>query len=275
MNHLAQESAQVAQHRQETLLDGWIFDQPNPLDPTLLYDLVENLNQVMDCAPEHQARITVLSVDDFQSAVKRVLPPRLIAAGLASHFRVLVDPRDPHHIMIGPSALAGLNEGHANVVADLVYHLIDAYGIPTNLAFERGAADLIAAAVSKRMGLVIFTQQYPADAAFLSDVIEAIRRKGQSPLQLIGMLKRDPNAFFGQMSKSPFLKWWVASCRQDPRLAHFVDTIRNLPLPSTQPDELFMQWAAQCASVFAEYRVQAREVRKRKRLATAMKVSHS
>lgn len=231
----------------------------DPLDKTLFTQIEEEINILTGCPREKRARFTFCDLDQYNNVVSILVPKRLRDAGLAVHFRVLVDPRDPHHLFIGPSALAGLNDGHANVISDLIYHIIASTGEFSGLAMERGVSDILAAAVAKQVGLDIFTDMYPAERKYVESLIAASKSVEQDTLELVGLLKRNPTAFWAGMRRSTFYRWWENSARRDDRLSSFVDLIGSISSSHAQLEGSFLQWANSCAEVYRTYRVAQRE----------------
>lgn len=239
--------------------DALIFQGTNPLDEELLIDIQSELLDLTSCAKKDRVTVTVLTTQQFQRALRAIVPRRLHERGLAKNFRVLRDPKDRHHLFVGPSAISGLNDKHSTVTSDLIYQMIAAEGAELNLAFERGSSDLLARELSKRMNLPVFTDIYPAEQKFVSTIIEAIREVDEDPLELLGLLKRSPNQFFTRLRESGFYKWWEGSARSNDQLSRYVDLIGSITSPSAQLEGSFMQWADQCAEIYCEYRAQQRK----------------
>jgi len=239
--------------------DALVFQEGNPLDQQLLEEVQEELIALTGCAKKDQVQVTVLTTEQFQRALKAIVPRRLHERGLAKNFRVLRDPQDRHHLYVGPSAVAGLNDGHSTVISDLVYQLIAAQGPESNLAFERGCSDLIAQQIGKRLKLAIFTDIYPAEQQFVLTLIEAIRKSDEDPLELLGLIKRSPDQFYARLRDSGFYKWWESSAQENDQLSRYVDLIASVAAPSAQIEGSFMQWAQQCAEIYCDYRVQQRK----------------
>lgn len=246
---------------QESLVnDMYAFGQhQNPLDQTLLHQLNTELTTMTGASRSQRARITVLSTEDYNRAVREIVPRRLIEKGLAHHFRVLADPRDPHHIFVGPSALSGLNDRHPNVITDLIYHLIAATGRPSSLAFERGAADILAADLAARFDLDIFTDQYPNERRLLETVAEAMKADSETVVEVVGAMKHNPSAFFQKLKASSFYRWWDHAVRSTDGYSPYIDIVTSLASQTAQMEGSFMEWARACAQVYVNYREQQRE----------------
>lgn len=236
--------------------DSYIFEEHNPLDEGLLREVETELVALTGCSKKDRVRITVLGLEDFSRAVRRLVPKRYQERGLAKHIRVLQDPRDPHHIIVGPSALAGLNEGHALVTTDLVYHLISASGTGANQAFERGASDLLARELAARLNLDIFTDQYPKEREFTTAFIEAVKDVDDDVIELVGLLKKNPRQFFNLVKESPFYKWWTQTVKKDDRFSPYVNLIDSITSPNAQLEGSFMAWSEQCATMYCSYRAE-------------------
>lgn len=239
--------------------DAFIFQETNPLDEELLEEIRTELQELTGCSKKDQVKITVLTTQQFQRALRAIVPRRLHDRGLAKNFRVLRDPKDRHHLFVGPSALSGLNDGHSTVVSDLIYQMIASEGAELNLAFERGSADLLAEQIGKKTDLTVFTDIYPAEQKFVSTIIEAMRESDEDPLELLGLLKRSPNQFFTRLRNSGFYRWWESSAKANDQLSRYVDLISSITSPSAQLEGSFMQWAQQCAEIYCDYRTQQRK----------------
>ncbi len=235
-------------------------DEDHALDDTLLREIETELAAVTGCQRKDRVRITVArSVADFQRFVRQHVPRRAQQRGIAAHIRVVRDSTDPHHLIVGPSALAGLNDGHSTVITDLVYMMIEAAGQPASLAFDRGASDILAAELARRMNLDILTDFYPAERRFAEAVIEAVKGVDQDPIELVALLKRSPRQFFKEVRESGFYKWWAGEVKQDANFSQYVDLTASLASPNAQMEGSFMEWAAQCAGVYRDYRAQQRQ----------------
>jgi len=239
--------------------DAIIFQGTNPLDEELLQELQQQLTEITECAKKEQVRVTVLTTQQFQRALREFVPRRLHTRGLAKNFRVLRDPKDRHHLYVGPSAISGLNEGQSTVTSDLIYQLISAEGAKLNLAFERGSSDLLARELGRSSKLPMFTDIYPAEQKFVASIIEAIRGTDEDPLLLLGMLKSSPNQFFARLQQSSFYGWWEKAAKDNDQLSHYADLIASISAPSAQIEGSFMQWAEQCAEIYCDYRIQQRK----------------
>jgi hypothetical protein len=237
--------------------DAYLFEERNPLDETKLREIETELTALTGCTKADRVKITVLGLEDFQRAVRRIVPKRLIDRGLAAHVRVLHDPRDPHHVIIGPSALAGLNDGHANVVTDLLYHLIAATGKPSNQAFERGIADLLAREIADRLGLDVFSDHYPEERAFVEALLEASKPDLDDDLMdTVGVFKKNPKTVYNAIYDSSFYDWWANSVARDDALSAYVDLLRSMTAPNAQLEGSFMLWARQCAEAYRDFRLE-------------------
>lgn len=242
--------------RQKIQNDAMWFEEKNPLDETLLREIEQQISDLTACGEREKVKITVLGLDDFQRAVKSIVPRRLLDRGLANHIRVLHDPRNPHHVMIGPSALAGLNEGHMNVVTDLVYHLLSATGYSINEAFDRGVSDILAGEIAKKLGLEVFSNHYPQERAFVQSIVEAVKGLDQSVVEVVGIIKSDPKSFYTMVKNSSFYRWWTEQVQAADSRSIYVNLIQSMMSPNAQLEGSFMNWAGQCAKVYRDYRLE-------------------
>lgn len=252
---------QFQQHVQQTLHEDAIVlnDGFNPLDETLLREIETELVALTGCSKQNRVRLTVCDVPTWNAVLARHVPPRLHRQGMARHFRVLTDPKDPHHLYVGPSALAGLNEGHTNVISDLLYRMVDCMGGSSNQAFERGVNDLLVAELGRRLKLPVFENLHPREREFVSLIVEAMRGVDEDPTELLGLLKRNPREFFRRLKDSGFYKWWESSVRNSDQMSQYVDLIASTASPSAQLEGSFMAWAMQCADIYCQYRAQQRK----------------
>jgi hypothetical protein len=239
--------------------DALIFEERNPLDPTLLHEIETELAAITGCTKKNRVRLTVCSTNEWNQVVAKFVPQRLHKQGMVKHFRVLKDPQDPRHLFVGPSALSGLNDGHSTVITDLVHQMIAALGSPSSQAFDRGAADLLAAEVGRRLEIAVFPDIYPEEQRFLSTLIDAVRQVDEDPIELLGLLKRKPDEFYARLRQSGFYRWWEGSARENDVLSQYVDLISSIAAPSAQLEGSFMTWAQNCAEIYCDYRVQQRK----------------
>lgn len=246
---------------QQVEADRIIFEQRNPLDERLLREIETELAAITGCAKKDRVKLTVLSLSDFEALKKNpdIVPKRLLDRGLGPHLRTIVNPKNPHEIFVGPAALSALNDGQSTATTDLVYQMIEAFGQGSNLAFDRGVSDILAKAVAERLDLDIFTDMHPGERKFVEAMIEAAKpNPDDDPVELAGMLRRDPKTFFATVKASPFFQWWEGSAKADDRLARFADLIASISSPNAQWEGSFMAWAEACAERFSDYRAQQR-----------------
>ena len=244
--------------QQQPFEDAYIFEQRNPLDQTLLHEIETELAAITGCAKKDRVKLTVCNTEQWQKVVNAYVPIGAQRQGLAKHFRVLRDPRNRRHLYVGPSAVSGLNDRQTTVVADLIHQMINALDVTSNQAFERGAADLLAEEIGRRLDLPAFPAIYPQERQFVATIIEAARKVDEDPYELLGLLKRKPSAFFKRIRECGFYRWWENSVRSSDQLSQYVDLVASITSPNAQLEGSFMAWAHQCASIYVRYRSEQR-----------------
>lgn len=250
---------QTERQQSATQADQLVLGEHNPLSEELLREMLTELAAVTAIPANQRAQVTVLDLPDFDEMVQKMLPRRLLDKGLAAHFRVVTDPGYKHRVFVGPSALAGLNEGQGTVITDLAYQLIAATGCDLPLLFERGSADLLAGELAERLGLNLYSDHYPAERHLVEQLIEAIRELDEEPIELVGLMRRSPKQFFDRLHQSSFWQWWLESVTADPAFAGiYGQLLERLSRKSLRLDPTFLAWAASCASTWVEYRQQQR-----------------
>lgn len=252
------------QQQQEAQAKHAIIDQlqlggRNLLSEERLEELIGALDAITDVPSNQRCEVSVLSLDDFNQVVKQMVPRRLLDKGLGAHFRAITDPGYNHRVFVGPSALAGLNEGQTTVITDLTYQLIAATGCDLPLLFERGSADMIARQLKEELDLNIFTDHYPAERFLVEQLIEAVRELDEDPIELVGLMRRSPKQFFERLHQSGFWQWWSESVTADAAYSDIYGTLlERLTRKSLRLDPAFLAWASSCATTWVEYRAQQR-----------------
>jgi hypothetical protein len=136
---------------------------------------------------------------------------------------VLIDRQDPHHLLISPSAVAGVNDRNRVIYAELVYHVLRC--IPTDLSnpLRRGVDDILAAHVGERLRVNLFTRNFPDERELVASLLEVLAREfsqfGYQPDDWARLLRRDPDKFFYALERSKFAAYWVSCARQDQELS--------------------------------------------------------
>jgi hypothetical protein len=241
----------------QSTVDQMVLGETNPLSEELLSEALTELAAITGAPSNQRAQTVCLDLPEFQDAVEKMLPRRLLDKGLGAHFRAITDPSYKHRIFVGPSALAGLNEGQGTVITDLMYQLIAATGCDLPLLFERGSADLIAAQLAENLGINIYTDHYPAERLLVSQLIEAIRERDEQPIELVGLMRRSPKQFFERLHSSGFWQWWNDSIIADPAYSDLYGRLlERLTRKSLRLDPTFLGWATSCATAWVEYRRQ-------------------
>ncbi len=207
----------------------------------------------------NRAVLTVCNHAEYQQALNSITSERMRAKGLHRHLNVVANPSNPRQLFIGPSAVAGINDGHSNVVSEVVYALIAASGNPSNQTFERGSADLIAQELKARLGLDIFTENYPAEREFTLSFIEAIKDTDEEVSDVLGLLRRSPRQFFQKTRGSIFYRWLATQMKKDDSLSPYLNLLGTMSTPGGQIDGNFRPWVKQCADLFVNYRRQQSE----------------
>lgn len=186
-------------------------------DETELRRLVSLVDEVLGY--RRGVRVSVLSAEQWQTALERVLSAK-VRRSLMPHLHVLRDPRDPSHLLVGPSALSGINEHSRQITAEVVYAIIRADHSTLAPLFDRGSADLLASIVAERIDLALFTSNYPAEARLCGILIDVLRAEfGFSLPEWVAVMRRNPDRFTLALRRSRFAAFWLERARAQQPIA--------------------------------------------------------
>lgn len=204
-------------------------------------------------------RVSVLSAEQWQTAVERLVPAR-IRKGVLKHFHVLPDPRNGSHLLVGPVTLAGLNERSKQMTAEVVYALLKAGDPRLPALLARGSADLIATDVAARLGVPFFASNYPRESQLCRALIRVVQEGHGGEWDAhdwLRVLKTKPNHFCLALRRTRFAAYWLACARRDERLAEEFSGARKTMLtdrlcePELTAEEYFARFTRRCLEGWA------------------------
>jgi hypothetical protein len=182
-------------------------------DPTELRGVVSEVETFLGA--KSSLRLSFLTGEEWLDTLNRSLSPAL-RRGAERHLHMLVDRRDPHHLVFSPSAVAGINERDARIYAEVVHHVL--WRIPSELepTLRRGVDSLIAEWLGGRLGVEIYTQHAPAEKELVELLLACVSvQYGHDLAQWALLLRRNPDRFFQALEKSSFIRVWMQKARLD------------------------------------------------------------
>lgn len=228
-------------------------------DETVLRDLQGAVSSIVGSS--RGVRISVLSVDQWLTAVDRLVP-KALRRGVRQHFHVLGDPKSRSHLLVGPTTLAGLNENSHQITAEVVYAILKAgRPVPPPL-FQRGSADLLASEVARKIQMPFFTQNYPREAQLCAEIIAMLQRDHVNCTQLewLQVLKTDPRRFIATIGRGEFGKLWRARALEAEPIRALIDgSVTRARLTDTlrerdwRPDDDFIVFTRRCLDEHANH----------------------
>jgi hypothetical protein len=206
--------------------DFYIVDDLDFADETKLRQIVAEIEALVS-VPGKGLRVSVLSTEQWQTVLSRYLPAG-VRRGAERYTHVIRDRRDPQHLLVSPSAVRGINDGHRTSYQELVYALLRC--IPTQLQgpLRRGVDDIVASICSDRIGVDFFCRTRPAEAtltrAFIRVLIHEFNYREQDwALEL----RRNPDKVLNILRKTRFAAYWANAARKDPRVANYLARAPN------------------------------------------------
>lgn len=205
-------------------------------------------------------RVSVLSAEQWQTAVERLVPAR-IRKGVLKHFHVLPDPRNASHLLVGPTTLAGLNERSHQMTAEVVYALLKAGEPRLPVLLARGSADMLASDVAGRLDLPFFASNYPRETQLCRALIRVVQEGHGGEWEAhdwLRILKTKPDRFCLALRRTRFAAYWLACAKRDERLSEdFAGARRTLLTdrlcePTLTAEEYFARFTRRCLEAYAE-----------------------
>ena len=234
--------------------DLLVLDTINLQDEAPLLDLVKIVNSlVAKDDKEQRLKVTILGDEQWQTVLQNIVPKKLLNRGLGKHFNILIDPRDRHHVLVGPGAVGNISEKNKTGYSEVVYTLLNATGAASNEVLERGCADILAQAISKKMKVNFYANNYPGEADFVLDLIKSFKPEGDPLIPWVLLMKNDPERFFAELKKSKFYKWWENFAKKKDALSQFARLFDSLSSANGQLEGSFLQWAQICTKRYVQY----------------------
>lgn len=237
--------------------DAFFLEDIDLADETELRRLIGLVDELLGV--RRGVRVSVLSAEQWQTAVERIVPAGL-RRGLIPHLHVLRDPRDPDHLLVGPSALSGLNEHSRQITAEVAYAVIRAGQISLTPLFDHGSADLLAAQLARRIELSFFTSNYPAEARLVRALISTLRAEyGFSENDWVILLRSKPERFFLALRRSQFMTFLLSCARARPQIQALIAAaprkraalVALLRAPERDPEDVVAVFYSRCLDEFA------------------------
>lgn len=205
-------------------------------------------------------RVSVLSAEQWQTAVERLVPAR-IRRGVLKHFHVLPDPRNDAHLLVGPATLAGLNEGSKQMSAEVAYALLKAGEPRLPALLARGSADLLAADVAARLEIPFFASNYPRETQLCRFLIRVVREGHGGDWDehdWLRILKTDPDRFCLALRRTRFAAYWLACAKRDEHLRDQFEGARKTLLTERlchrelAAEDYFVRFTRRCLESYAQ-----------------------
>lgn len=155
-------------------------------------------------------RVSVLTLDQWQTVLSRVLPESLKRGGAERFIHTFRDPNDRNHLLVSPSVVSGINEGSKAMYQELVYASLRC--IPTTLpkSLRLGVDDVLAGAVSKDIRVKLYCNNCPLELDLVNSILKSLSHQyGYKPLDWALIMRRRSDRFMLVLRKSNLMKAWV------------------------------------------------------------------
>lgn len=182
-------------------------------DETKLRRVVASVETLMNSSASPQnvgLRVSVLTLDQWQTVLSRVLPESLRRSGAERFIHTFRDPNDRRHLLVSPSVVSGINEGSKSMYQELVYASLRC--IPTDLSksLRLGVDDVLASEVSKDIRVQFYCKAYPEELALVNLILKSLSAQyGYKPIDWALIMRRRPDRFMLVFKKSNLLKAWI------------------------------------------------------------------
>lgn len=204
---------QLARRPGGTVDDLLIIDDIDLADESEVRTIVSEVEAFIES--KHGIRLSILTAEQWLDALSRSLSPAM-RRGAERHLHVLRDKNDPYHLLISPSAVAGINEGSRVIFAEVVYHVLRCAPTSLSTPLRRGLDDLLAQWIGERLGVDLFTRNFPEESELVMELLKVLASEfGYQPLDWARLLRRDPDKFFYALERSKFGRLWLLRARQE------------------------------------------------------------
>jgi hypothetical protein len=201
--------------------DLLIIDDVDVTDKSEIRAVVAEVEAFLEA--EQGVRMSILTGEQWLDALSRSLSPGM-RRGAERHIHILRDKGDPHHLLVSPSAVSGVNEGSRVIYAEVVYHVLRCIPTALSLPLRRGLDDLLAQWLGERLGVNLFTRNFPEESEMVMALLEVLSRQfGYQPLDWGRLMRRDPDKFFYALERSRFAGQWVVRAKGDTEVAPLIE----------------------------------------------------
>ena len=194
--------------------DFLIVDDLDLSDETELRRVVAAIESLLNSSNSSSRiglRVSVLTSDQWQTVLSRVLPPSLKKGGADRFIHTFRDPNDRNHLLVSPTVVSGINEGSQAMYQELVYASLRC--IPTDLSngLRLGLDDILAASIAKDIKVDLFCKTHPKEMEIVLGLIKALSNQhGYRPLDWGLVMRRRPERFILALKKSDLVTNWLA-----------------------------------------------------------------
>lgn len=154
-------------------------------------------------------RVSVLTAEQWNTVVKRLLM-NTSQASMRHYIHTLRDPSDPQHLLVSPSAVAGINDGSRIMYQDFVYAFLRCLPSDFHGPLRRGLDDIIAEEAGRRIGVELFCRNYPRERDIVGNVLRILSAEfGHPQIDWAIQLRRSPRRVLMALQKSGFRQFWL------------------------------------------------------------------
>lgn len=202
---------------QTTLIPGETVDLDDDLRLNGLVDLVQELLEL-------PIYVSILTIEQWRRMIERISQQQG-RNGRRLHLHVLPDPTQEHHLLVSPMAVRAINSDRGPEIAETVNALISISGPTPPPVIRSGLNDILLGAVQRRSDLSFPVGFNPRDRQFVHRLIDVLYLSTPfTHLQWLREIKKEPDALFRGLRRTPFAAYWVAQVKQnEPQLAHIFE----------------------------------------------------
>lgn len=145
-------------------------------------------------------RASVLTAEQWEIVIRTL--SRTLRKGAELYIHLLRDPREPHHVLISPAAVRGVNEGSRHMYQEVIYTTLRC--LPTELPrpLRRGVDDILAAEIAERVNADIHAKNFIREAALVKAMmVRVAERFGYKPLDWTVIFRRSPDRVMKALKK--------------------------------------------------------------------------
>lgn len=201
----------------ETEEDLLIIDELDLEDESELRRIVTVVESLARSSDTPGLRVSVLTPEQWESALNKTLPPAMRRGAAHLDIHVLRDSKDLQHLLVSPAAVRGVNESSSMMLQNVVYAALRCLPVELPILLRRGLDDLIAAEVSTRAKINLFTKNYPRESALVSKIVGALSDEySYQPIEWAVEMRRGPKRVIRAFARTEVASRWAALTESNP-----------------------------------------------------------